>query len=239
MANLARFLRVLTAPFVRYVVVGGEVIPHHTHAVVVANHHSMFDWFGGLVCIHRFRRYPRLLINAKYLQARRSSFLLRAAGTIPVGGVEAGANALVHAEEALRGDVPILMMPEGRLHWNPERPAETGPGHTGAARVASATGSPILVVALAGTEDVWPPKRYLPRLNPFRRKVVACYAAHDVLYLAGDDHRADTDLIMKEIGSLLEDAYEIRAACSGRGGRRRARELNQGVRDRTRRGARG
>jgi len=236
MAWLARLLRVLTAPFVRYVVVGGETIDEHDRGVVVANHHSMFDWFGGLVCIHRFRRYPRLLINAKYLERRRSRFLLRLAGTIPVGGEAPGANALTHAEEALRDGVPILMMPEGRLHWNPERPTETGPGHTGAARVAAATGAPLLVVGLAGTEEVWPPKRYLPRLNPFRRKTVVCYAAHEVMFVEGDDHRANTELIMKEIGALLEHAYEIKAECSGRGGRRRARELNQGIRDRPKRG---
>ncbi|MET0727246.1 MAG: hypothetical protein ABWZ76_02995 [Acidimicrobiales bacterium] len=49
-----------------------------------------------------------------------------------------------------------------------------------------------------------PLKARLPRFNPFRRKTVVCQVADEPLWLAGEDHRADTERVMAEIRRLME-----------------------------------
>jgi len=63
--------------------------------------------------------------------------------------------------------------------------------------------------ALAGTERVAPAGCRFPRANPLRRKTVVCWVADDPLWLTGDDHRANAELVMAEIRALLAKAQPL------------------------------
>lgn len=201
--RLARVLAVLTAPFVRYEVRGGRCVPELRAAVVAANHRSMFDVVAGLVCLHRFGRYPRLLIERRYVDNRWTGPFARAIGAIPVDRDAGGGAAFGAAMDALHDGVPIILMPEGKLHWDPGHPRSIGPTKTGVSRLAVGAGVPVLPAALSGTERILPPTGRLPRLNPFRRKTVVCNVADEVLHLTSDDHRANTDRIMEAVRGLM------------------------------------
>ena len=204
LALLARVCWFFTVPFVRYEVRGGRCAADLHVGVIAANHRSMFDVVAGLICLHHFRRYPRLLIHRNYVEGHWVGPFARTIGAIPVDREGSAASSLDAAVEALRSGVPILVMPEGRLHWDPADPFSTGPAKTGVSRLAASARVPVVAAALTGTERVMPRGARLPRFNPFRRKVVVCRVADEPLWLSGEDHRANTETVMAEIRRLME-----------------------------------
>jgi 1-acyl-sn-glycerol-3-phosphate acyltransferase len=206
---LARLCRLLMAPFVRLEIRGGACAPRLKTAVIVANHRSMGDAIVGLVILHHFDHYPRVLVAREWVEESWTRVFARAIGAIPVDRRGDPAHALDAAIDTLRAGVPILVMPEGRFHEDDD-PNTTGPAKTGAARLAAASDVPIVVAALAGTADVWPPGHQLPRLNPFRRRVIVCQAADEEMMVSGDDPRADTEAIMTELRTHLRQSNKER-----------------------------
>ena len=166
---IARFCKVATAPFVRYDVRGGACAPELEVGIVAANHRSLFDVVAGLIALHHFRRYVRVLIAREYFEKRLMGLLCRAIGAIPVDRGDSGP-VLDAAVAALRDGIPLLIMPEGRLHCDPDRPLSTGRAKTGISRLAVGAEVPVLPAGLVGTQHVWPADRPLPRMNPFRRR---------------------------------------------------------------------
>ena len=201
---LARLARVLTAPFVKYEIRGGACVPQHTSGIVAANHRSLFDVVAGLIALHSFQRYVRILIAREYLEAKWTAPMARAIGAIPVDRGDSGPVFDV-AIATLESGVPILVMPEGRLHWDPDAPLSTGPAKNGISRLAVGAGVVVLPAALIGTERVFPAGARFPHLNPFRRKLVIVNVADEVLHLSGDDHVANTESVMAEIRRLMAE----------------------------------
>ena len=205
LANLARLLGVLTWPFIRYDIRRG-CADEVTMGVAASNHRSMFDGVAVLVCLHRLGQYPRVLIEQRYVDHGWTGPALRALGAIPVDRTGAPGTALDQALQALRDGVGIGVMPEGRLHWDPQHPMSTGPAKTGVSRLAVGGGVPVIPVGLSGTERVLPPGSLLPRLNPFRRKVIVLQVADEPLWLDAEDHEANTARVMAAIEDLLRRA---------------------------------
>ena len=203
LAILAWALRALTAPFVRYDIRGGKCAADLEVAVIAVNHRSMFDIVTGLICLHHFGHHPRLLVERKYIDATWTGPFARAIGAIPVDRVKGGGTSVTAALAILAEGVPIVVMPEGKLHWDPVDPRSTGPTRTGVSRLARGAGVPVVPAALTGTERVMPAGARLPHLNPFRRKTVICNVSDEPLWLTCDDHRANTDQIMEAIRSLM------------------------------------
>ncbi len=203
LAVLARICAALTWPFVRYDIRGGRCAREITVAVIAANHRSMFDVVAGLICLHRLGHYPRLLIEKRYVDSGWTGPFARAIGAIPVDRASGPHAALEPALAMLAEGVPVLVMPEGRLYWNPDEPLETGPVRSGVARLAVSADVPVVPVGLWGTPAVLPPKAKVPRFNPFRRKVVVCEVADEPFWLHGDDHAANAELVMGEVRRLL------------------------------------
>lgn len=203
LVRLARVLGALTAPFVRYDIRGGRCAEELRVAVIAANHRSMFDVVAGLICLHHFGHYPRLMIERRYVDGWWTGPFARAIGAIPVDRDASGRAAFDSGMQALRDGIPIIVMPEGRLHWDPADPGSLGPTKTGVSRLAQGAAVPVVAAALTGTERVLPANGRLPRLNPFRRKTVVCNVADDPLWLTSDDHRANTDLVMEAVRALL------------------------------------
>jgi 1-acyl-sn-glycerol-3-phosphate acyltransferase len=216
LAALARVARVLTAPFVRFDVEGAEGINGRIGAcVIVTDHRSLFDVVAGLIIFHRYRRYPRVLIEKRYVVSKWTRPFARAIGAIPVDREAGHGEAFAAAEAALRSGLTILILPEGRLHWDPANPLTTGRASTGASRLAAAAEVPIVPAGIVGTEEVWPARSKLPRANPFRRRrVVTVRIADDPVALDGQDHRERTDLVMAEVRNLMAAATEAAEAAA-------------------------
>jgi 1-acyl-sn-glycerol-3-phosphate acyltransferase len=202
LAILARIIAFITAPFVRYDIRKG-CAEKLSVGVVAANHRSMFDVAAGLVCLHRLGHYPRLLIEKRYVESGWTGPAARAIGAIPVDRSGAKGASLEHAFAALRDGIPVLVMPEGRLHWDPEHPLSTGPAKSGVSRLAVGGHVAVVPVGLSGTERVMPAGAKLPRFVPFRRKVVVCQVAEEPLWFDGEDHEANTAVVMAAIEDLL------------------------------------
>jgi 1-acyl-sn-glycerol-3-phosphate acyltransferase len=206
---LARLAWLLTVPFVRYEIRGGACARTQPVGIVAANHRSLFDVIAGLIALHHFRRYVRVLIAREYAEGKWTAPLCRAIGAIPVDRGEGGRPVFDVAIGALHDGIPILVMPEGRLHWDPAAPLSTGPAKTGISRLAVGAGVPILPAALVGTERVFPATAKVPHLNPFRRKRVVVNVCDDVLWLDGDDHEANTEQVMATIRDLMSEAAAL------------------------------
>ncbi len=71
-----------------------------------------------------------------------------------------------------------------------------GPGKVGASRIAVAAGAVVIPVGFRGTERVWPKGR-APKLQ--RPRPVVRLRLGDPIELPGDDHEANTALIMDGI----------------------------------------
>ncbi|MEL7206767.1 MAG: lysophospholipid acyltransferase family protein [Actinomycetota bacterium] len=207
---LARLFRLLIAPFVRLEIRGGACATRLKTGVIVANHRSMGDAIVGLVVLHHFGHYPRVLIAREYVEERWTAPLARAIGAIPVDRSADPARALDPAIDAVRGGAPVLVMPEGRL-WQGEDPDSLGPAKTGAARLAVGSGTPVVVAALSGTADAWPPGRPFPRIG-FRRRTVLVRVADDPFTVPSGDPRAATDAVMEELRAHLVRANRERQA---------------------------
>jgi len=170
---LARLCRVLAWPFARFDIDGGDEANRTIRTgIIIVDHRSLFDVVAGLIVLHRFRRYPRVLIERKYVESKWTRPFARAIGAIPVDRGAGRGDAFAAAIEALDQGVTILLLPEGRIHWDPDEPLSTGPSSTGVSRLAEASGAPVVAAGMIGTERVWPPTRYLPYLNPFRRRPI-------------------------------------------------------------------
>ncbi|MCB1006434.1 MAG: 1-acyl-sn-glycerol-3-phosphate acyltransferase [Acidimicrobiales bacterium] len=213
---IARVCKVATAPFVRYDVRGGACAPDLEVGIVAANHRSLFDVVAGVIALHHFRRYVRVLIAREYFDKRLMGLLCRAIGAIPVDRRDSG-HALDAAVQALKSGIPLLIMPEGKLHWDPDQPLTTGRAKTGISRLAIAADVPVLPAGLVGTQHVWPAGRPLPRMNPFRRRrVVVVNVADEPMWLQGDDHAANAEAVMAEIRRLMADGEAILESGSAR-----------------------
>lgn len=203
------FFRILSAPFVRYEYHGGRCATELHTGVIAANHRSMFDVIAGLICLHHFGHHPRLLVERRYVEKGLVGLCSRGIGAIPVDRDGGGGQALDAAWTALNDGIPILVMPEGRIHWDPDDPISTGRPHTGVSRLATRDGQPVVPAALAGTERVAPAGCRFPRANPFRRKTVVCWVADEPMWLTGENHRANAALVMAEIRDLLAKAQPL------------------------------
>jgi putative phosphoserine phosphatase / 1-acylglycerol-3-phosphate O-acyltransferase len=110
---------------------------------------------------------------------------------------------LREAERALAaGEVVALMpqgtIPRGRAFFDPELR-----GRPGAARLAAATGAPVVPLGLWGTEQVWPRSSRLPNVaNVTHPPTVRVRVGAPVRGLTGDVD-ADTRRIMQAITRLL------------------------------------
>ena len=161
--------RVLCSPVFRFCwrldVEGLEHIPAEGPAVICPNHISVIDSF---LLPWALPRPITFVGKAEYLDDWKTKRLFPALGMIPIdrrGGDQARA-ALAAARAVLeRGDL-FGIYPEGTR----SRDGRLYKGHTGAARLALETGSPIIPVGIVGTREIQPPGAPYPR--PFRTATI-------------------------------------------------------------------
>jgi 1-acyl-sn-glycerol-3-phosphate acyltransferase len=177
---------------------GRERVPTKGPVILAANHRSFLDSiFLPLV----LRRRVTFVAKAEYFDDKKTAWFFRAVGQIPIRreGGSAAEGALTAATEVLEGGGIFGIYPEGTR----TRDGYLHRGHTGVARLALATGAPIIPVGMVATDECQPTDKKLPRL--FRTVYVRFGEPLAVEHYAD---REDDRLVLRQVTDEL--MYEIR-----------------------------
>jgi 1-acyl-sn-glycerol-3-phosphate acyltransferase len=188
---------------------GHEQIPRHGGVLVAANHLSYADWPAMSLFVHEAHRYPVFLIKAPAFDVKLIGPFLRSLGQLPVRRGEADAAlVLQEGERALAAGECVVIYPEGTATRDPAGWPMVA--RTGVARLALATGVPVIPVAQWGAQEILPYGSTRPHLMP--RRVVRMLAGPpvDLTAYAGapltrEVMRGATNAIMADIAALLGD----------------------------------
>jgi 1-acyl-sn-glycerol-3-phosphate acyltransferase len=217
---------------------GHEHIPRSGGVIVAANHLSYADWAAMSLFIYEAGRYPAFLIKSSAFNVKVIGPFLRAAGQFPVNrGATDAALVLNDAERGLAHGECLIFYPEGTATRDPDLWPMVA--KTGVARLALATGVPVIPVAQWGTQDIL----------PYGTKKLSVMPRHTVKMVAGppvdltgyegeplsrDVLRAATATIMADIAGLLArlrggtpPAAPYHPAIARRAARQAAREAAQ------------
>jgi 1-acyl-sn-glycerol-3-phosphate acyltransferase len=190
----------------------GLKIPASGGCVVVMNHLSHVDplTFGHFIYDHG--RIVRYLAKQEVFEMPVVRTIAVNAGQIPVARLSADASKSFDAAvEAVEQGQLVAFYPEGTITRDPGLwPMR---GKTGAARVALATGCPVIPIGQWGVQDLLPP---YGKPDLFPRKTIKVKAGDpvdlsDLVALVGDGELTNavlleaTDRIMAAITGLVED----------------------------------
>lgn len=196
--NLA-WVRVLLMVISSRDVQGRENVPRKGAVIVASNHLSNGDPPVLTVAVPRQIAW---MAKAEWFKTPVVGRLFRMVGMIPVRRFEADLQALRRAQHVLRDGGVLAMFPEGT------RGGEKGlrAGEPGTALIALRTGTPVVPIAIWGTEHV-----KLPR-DLFRRtRVHVRFGTPLTLKSSGrvtrDDVARGTETIMRAIAALLPERY--------------------------------
>ena len=201
----------LAIPYARFDIAGTEHIPRQGPAIVAANHRSYFDPMVYGLAVFEAGRNPRGLAKKELFDAPVVGMLMRASGAICVDRQQSGRAAFQQAEQALRdGEVLIIApqatIPRGQAFFDPRLR-----GKTGAARLAAATGAPVIPMGVWGTEKVWPRSARVPNVtNVLHPPTIRVRVGPAVAGLSGTEFRADTERIMAAITAQLPADAQLR-----------------------------
>ena len=170
-------------------VTGAERIPAGSPAILVANHESMFDpWLLALAT----PRPVRYMAKAELWRLSLVGRALEAFGAFPVERGTGDGSAMSRAASLLRAGEVIGIFPQGTSKQLPGRVF-----HRGAARLALATGAPIVPVRLVGT-------RGFPRPG---RRATSVYVGEPIVV----EPARPTVATARELTARIEQAIEAAA----------------------------
>ena len=202
-------VRVLTRP----TWCGTEHLPRGRGFILVVNHSSHFDPLPVADFVYGNGSWPCFLGKASVFRIPVVGAWLRAVGQVPVerGSTEA-ARSVEALAAAVRGGGAVVIYPEGTTTRQPDLWAMRG--KTGAARVALATGAPVVPVAQWGAHRVFDPRDGRVRLRP---RVPVTVAAGPPIDLGRWRGAEPTRAVLDEITETM--MLEIQALLAGiRGG---------------------
>lgn len=177
---------------------GLDNVPSSGAAIFCPNHTSVIDsFFLPLVLPRRIT----FVGKAEYMDSWKTRYIFPALGMIPIErtGGSASERALNTAAGVLEQGEFFGIYPEGTR----ARDGRLYRGHTGPARLALRTNTPIIPVGIVGTRAVQPPESKVPR--PFKPVEVRFGRPIDVSRYGA---RADDRLVLRQI--IDEVMYEIR-----------------------------
>jgi 1-acyl-sn-glycerol-3-phosphate acyltransferase len=189
--------------------IDGEKIPATGGCIVVINHISHVDPLLSAHFVYDHGRLPRYLAKSGLFSNKYLGGFLTAAGQIPVERLSRNAIGAYDAAVKAIGDGEcIIVYPEGTLTRDPGLwPMK---GKTGAARIALATGCPVIPVGQWGAHEVLPPYTKRPHLVPRKNIVMKAgdpVPLDDLLDLPSSTERTAraTDRIMDAITAIVAD----------------------------------
>lgn len=186
---------------------GHEHIPREGGVILAVNHLSYADWAAVALFTHQAGRYPAFLIKSPVFSVKLIGPMLRGLGQLPVHRGQADAAlVLKEAERGLRNGECLIFYPEGTATRDPDKWPMVA--KTGVARLALATGAPVIPIANWGAQDILPYGSKQPHLVPRHTVKMLAGPAVDLSAYAGqplsrDVLRAATDAIMADIARLL------------------------------------
>ncbi len=187
---------------------GVEHLPSEGGFIAVVNHISYVDpvlfghflWDNGIV--------PRYLAKKSLFTVPVLGRIVAGCGQIPVDRESTGAaHAFSAAVDAVNAGECVGVYPEGTITRDPDLWPMVG--KTGAARIALATGAPVIPIAQWGAQDLLAPYAKFPRLvpRPTIRMLVGPPVDLDDLrdkHVTTELLRTATDRIMDRITGQLE-----------------------------------
>jgi 1-acyl-sn-glycerol-3-phosphate acyltransferase len=214
---------------------GYQHFPRQGGMLVAGNHLSYVDWAAMALFVHEAGRYPAFMIKSSAFGVKGIGTLLRGCGQLPVRRGEAdAANVLKVAEQALADGECVIIYPEGTATRDPEQWPMLA--KTGVARLALATGVPVVPVATWGAQDILPYGSTKPHLWPRHTVHMLAGPPVDLTEFEGqpftrDVLRAATNKIMGDVAGLLAElrggqppAEPYHPAVARRAARQAARE---------------
>jgi putative phosphoserine phosphatase/1-acylglycerol-3-phosphate O-acyltransferase len=197
------FSRPQVFPYARFDIAGIDHIPDRGAAIVVANHRSYFDTAAVGMTVLRSGRAVRFLGKKEVFDAPVIGPLASALGGIRVDRGSGSGTPLREAERALAAGDVVALMPQGTIPRGEEFFEPVLKGRPGAARLAAATGAPVIPIGVWGTEKVWPRSARVPNVTNVRHPpMVRVRVGRPVSGLTGEVG-ADTERIMEAIMALL------------------------------------
>ena len=211
-----RFATIVLEPLVKMTTthewIDGDKIPAEGGVILVQNHITQIDPVTSAHITLNYGRASRYLAKAGLFKNRALGAFLRAAGQIPVErDSPGGKGAFDAAVAAVNAGELVVVYPEGSVTKDPDGWPMVG--KSGAARIALATGAPVIPVGQWGAQDLMPAYGR-PRLRGGRKHIRM--KVGDPVPL--DDLRAKdptrevvaeaTDRIMKAILALVADVRD-------------------------------
>lgn len=188
--------------------VDGHKIPATGGCVVVMNHISHIDPLTLGHFLHDHGRLVRYLAKDSLWRVPLLKHVCVDCGHIPVARDAGGGSSFAAAVEAVRAGECVGVYPEGTITKDPAGwPMR---GKSGAARIALATGAPVVPIGQWGAQDVLPAYTARPHVFPRRTthyKVGDPVALDDLVDapLTTEVLRQATDRIMARITGLVEE----------------------------------
>jgi 1-acyl-sn-glycerol-3-phosphate acyltransferase len=182
-------------------------VPDGSGMIVAANHLSYADVLALSLFCDDAGRYPVFLAKSTLFNIKVLGPIIAKLGQLPVYRGQADAGLVLRdAEQGLRNGACVIFYPEGTVTRDPEQwPMQA---RTGVARLALATGVPVIPVGHWGAQDILPYGSF--RLHVIPRKTVHMIAGPpvDLSEFAGrpldtPTLRAATDKIMTEVAALV------------------------------------
>jgi 1-acyl-sn-glycerol-3-phosphate acyltransferase len=188
---------------------GGENIPETGGCVLAVNHVSHLDPLTFAHFVYAWGRIVRYLAKAEMFEVPFIGRIVKSAKQIPVYRLTTDASlSFTAAVAAVEDGECVVVYPEGTITRQPDLWPMTG--RTGAARIALASGAPVIPMAQWGPNHILAPYAKRPRLLPRKTIYVSAGPPVDL-----DDLRAQqltpevlheaTDRIMDEVTRLLEE----------------------------------
>ncbi len=190
-------------PFARFRIYGAKRIPTTGPAILVANHRSYFDPIAIGMLLAKVGRPVRFLGKKEVFDAPIVGDLARAMGGIRVDRGTGSDAPIEAAEEALAAGDLVAVMPQGTIPRGREFFSPTLKGRWGAARLAHASGAPVIPIGLWGTEKVWPRSSRLPNVTNILSPPTVTVRVGRPVEMGGEDLDADTEAMMEAIATLL------------------------------------
>lgn len=196
-------------PYARFDISGVERIPPSGPVLVAANHRSYFDVVALALVAAELGRPVRFLAKRELFDAPVIGQIARALGGIPVDRGSGSDRPLREAIRALKAGEVVIILPQGTIPRGREFFETELRGRTGVARLAQATGAPVVPVGIWGTEAVWPRSSRVPDITKVSHPPKVRVRVGRPLNLTGPDASAETARLMIAISALLPKAARV------------------------------
>ena len=206
---LRHFVRPELFPYARFAIEGLDHIPSHGPVILAANHRSYFDVAALALVAARLGRPVRAMAKAELFDAPVISTVARSLGGIRVDRAGDPSEAYREAEAALKAGEVLIILPQGTIPRGEEFFSPDLRAKSGVARLAQATGAPVVPIGLWGTDDVWPRSSSLPTMTTLVHPVRVTVAVGSPLSDLDGDPEVVTQAIMDAIAALLPEASRM------------------------------